>query len=127
MNDIKTQFQKINKLGSAKYGTAHFLKQRVTAFANIFLLSFFVVFLILCKDKSYNDIINYIKNPFNSSILILVMISIPYHMQLGMQVIIEDYVHSSYIKIILLLLNIFFSIFISVISIISILKICFGS
>ncbi len=126
MTDMRTPLAKVRGLGSAKEGTDHFWKQRVTAFANVFLISFFVVLVISLQGKSYEEAIQCLQNPIISIVMLLVILSGVYHMKLGMQVIIEDYVHSEGIKVLTLMANTFFSAVIALGCVFAVLKIGFG-
>ncbi|WP_346907000.1 succinate dehydrogenase, hydrophobic membrane anchor protein [uncultured Roseibium sp.] len=126
MTDMRTPLGKVRGLGSAKEGTDHFWKQRVTAFANVFLISFFVILVISLQGSSHGDVISCLKNPLVSIVLLLVILSGVYHMKLGMQVIIEDYVHGEGLKVLSLMANTFFCAFIGLGCIFAVLKIGFG-
>lgn len=126
MKDMRTPLNKVRGLGSAKDGTDHFWKQRLTAVANLFLISFFVILVISMQGSSHGDVVETLRNPLISIVLLLVILSGTYHMKLGMQVIIEDYVHAEGIKFIALMANIFFCAFIGFGCIFAVLKIGFG-
>jgi succinate dehydrogenase / fumarate reductase, membrane anchor subunit len=125
-NDMRTPLGKVRGLGSAREGTLHFWRQRLTAIANIPLLLFFVGFLIAINGHGYTDVRAALANPFVALVLALVLISGLYHMRLGMQIIIEDYVTSEGLKLLTFALNTFFCVVVGTASLFALLKLAFG-
>lgn len=125
-HDMRTPLSKVRGLGSAKDGTSHFWRQRLTALANIPLALFFIYCIASVAGKSHADTLAFVGNPIIAILLLLFVISGVYHMKLGMQVIIEDYIHGERTKILSLILNLFFAAIIGMACVFSILKISFG-
>ena len=124
--DMSTPLSKVTGLGSAKEGTSHFWRQRLTALANVPLIIFFVILLISLQGADYQSVKSTLANPFIAIFMLLIIMSGVYHMKLGMQVIIEDYIHGEFLKVLTLIGNTFFCWVIGLAATFAILKISFG-
>lgn len=109
-SSLRTPASRVRGLGAAKSGTEHFWLQRVTAVANIPLTFAFVVLVLMLAKRDYAGALALVAHPVAAILLLLFILSGAVHMRLGMQVIIEDYVHQEGAKIALLMLNTFFAI-----------------
>jgi succinate dehydrogenase / fumarate reductase, membrane anchor subunit len=127
MASLRTPLAKVRGLGSAKEGTDHFWKQRITAIANIFLVSYLIVLLVQLAGADYATVKRALARPQNAIALLGLVLSVVMHMRLGMQTIIEDYVHSEGRKVAALMLNTFFSILIGITCVFAVLKLSFGA
>jgi succinate dehydrogenase / fumarate reductase, membrane anchor subunit len=125
--NMRTPFKDVEGLGSAKSGTEHFWQQRVTAIANLPLIIFLVWFVISHLGATRSDVVASVHHPFVGILLALSFVSILWHMRLGMQVVIEDYVHGHGAKLAFLLLNSFFTAALGVAALSAILKMSFGA
>lgn len=126
MADMTTPLKRVRGLGSARSGTHHFWHQRLTALANVPLVVFFVILMISLAGESHEVVLDRLASPWVAIVFILTMISVSYHMRLGMQIIIEDYVHGEPQRVLLLIANTFFALIVAAASIFAILKISFG-
>lgn len=124
--DIATPMARVRGLGAARSGTGHFWLSRVTAVANVPLTIAFVIIVLMLAKADYAGAIKIVGHPVSAILLLLFVGSAATHMRLGMQVIIEDYVHSEGTKIVLLMLNTFFAITVGLASAYAILKIGFA-
>lgn len=125
--NMRTPLKRVRALGSAKEGANHFWHQRVTAVANIFLVLGVVWLLVSLVGADYPTVKATLAHPVNALVLGLLAVSGAVHMRLGMQVIIEDYVHGELSKIVLLMLNTFFAIVIGAACLFAVAKLSFGA
>lgn len=123
----RTPLGKVRGLGSAKEGTDHFWKQRVTGVANLILVCWMLVVLVKIAGADYQTVKATLARPQNAIAITLLMLSSALHMRLGMQTVIEDYVHGEGRKVLLLMLNSFFSILVALTSVYAILKLSLGA
>ena len=123
---MRTPLGRVRGLGSGRSGTEHFWRQRLTAIANVPLTIAFVVIVVSLLGRNHAAVAQIIGWPPVAIIMLLFIASITYHMRIGMQVIIEDYVHGDLSKLMLLIANTFFAIVIAFGCGYAILKLSFG-
>jgi succinate dehydrogenase / fumarate reductase membrane anchor subunit len=88
-----TSIGRVRGLGAAKAGTHHWLMQRFTAVGNLLLALWFVGSLLMLPDMSYQTVVGWIARPVPATAIALLVISTFWHARLGLQVVLEDYVH----------------------------------
>lgn len=125
-SSMRTPLGLVRGLGSARSGTEHFWMQRLTAVANVPLSLFVVGLIISTAGANYASVKATLGSPLVAIPLLLFVISATYHMRLGMQMIIEDYVPAEGTKVVLLLLNTFFAFAVGLGCVFAILKLSFG-
>lgn len=123
---MRTSRRRVDGLGSARSGTGHFWTQRVTALANIPLVLAFLFVIVSVAGESHSDVVATLGSPPIAIILLLTLLSTTIHMRIGMQVIIEDYVHAEGAKVLALIGNTFFCVAVGLAGAFAILKISFG-
>lgn len=124
---MRTPLKNARKLGSAKEGAEHFWMQRVTAVANMFLAVFLVGLIVSLVGADHAVVSATLGQPVVALLLLLLILSGLYHMRLGMQTIIEDYIHRDATRVILLMLNTFFAFGVGAACIWAVLKMSFGA
>jgi succinate dehydrogenase / fumarate reductase membrane anchor subunit len=97
--DFQAPLAKVRGLGSAKAGTGHFWMQRITAITLIPLSLWMVSFTQHLLDSSHEEIVTWLAGPLDTVLAITWVVAAFYHAALGLQVVIEDYVHTEWIKI----------------------------
>ena len=127
MADYRTSLARVRGLGSTRGGTEHFWLQRVTGLSNLILLVFLIFTVIRLAGEPYEVMRAYFASPFATVPALALAISAPFHMRIGMQVIIEDYVHSERSKIALVILNTFFAAAVALTCIVSLIKLSLGA
>jgi len=124
--NMRTPLGRVRGHGSAKSGTQDFIGQRLTAIANIPLTIAAVLIIIALIGRNQAAVAQILGSTPVAIIMVLFIVSVFYHMRIGMQVIIEDYVHEERAKYALLILNAFFAIAAGLAAIYAILKLSFG-
>lgn len=127
MTDMRTPLSRVRGLGAAKTGTAHFWRQRLTAVALVPLGLFLIGSIVALVGADYETARAYLSSPVVSILFLGLILAGVYHMYLGMQVIIEDYVHSAGAKLMALIGNGFFSLLVGLAAAYAVLKLGLGS
>src|SRR5262249_59221073 len=117
----------VRGLGAARSGPAHFWLRRVTAVANVPLVIGFVVIVVALLGHNHGAVVQILASPIVAIAMLLFILSVTWHMRLGMQVIIEDYVHHEGRRIVALIANTFFSVVIGLTCTYAILNVSFGA
>ncbi|MEM8816272.1 MAG: succinate dehydrogenase, hydrophobic membrane anchor protein [Pseudomonadota bacterium] len=120
---LRSPLSRVLGLGSAKGGTEHWWGQRVSAVALLLLGLWFAVALAHLHVADYADVVAFVAMPLHTVLLILLAATLAYHSYLGVQVVIEDYVHSHGTRVLILMLSRFAHVLVAVVSVYAILRI----
>ena len=123
---LQSDLGRVKGLGSSKSGTSHWWAQRVSALALIPLTLWFIYSAMKFIGMDLFAFRAWLNEPGSVLLLSLFLIALFYHMQLGLQVVIEDYVHSEKNKILLLLINKFAAALFAISSLVAIIQIAYG-
>jgi succinate dehydrogenase / fumarate reductase, membrane anchor subunit len=124
--DLRSDLGRVRGLGSAKEGVHHWWMQRLSAIALVPLTIWFVASLIAHTGASYFAVSAWLASPVVFGLMVLLVAATFYHAALGLQVIIEDYIHREVAKITLLLLMKFSCAVLALAAVVSLLVIAFG-
>jgi len=122
---MSTPLSRVRGLGSARSGTEHFWLQRLTAVANLPLTIAFVMIVVALLGRNHAAVVQILGSPLIAVLMLLFIVSITTHMRIGMQVIIEDYVHEEGPRLALLIANTFFAVAVALASAFAILMLSF--
>jgi succinate dehydrogenase / fumarate reductase membrane anchor subunit len=126
MDNLSTPLSKVKGLGSAKEGTGHFWHQRLTALILVPLVLWFA-FNIASMPVDHTTLIDWVKQPAVAIGLILLILASFYHAQLGVQIVIEDYVSTHSTRTVSIILVNFLCLVFTIIGVVAVLKITLGS
>ena len=125
-NEMRTAARRVRGLGPAHSGTTHFWHQRVTAAAGVLLTIAFIVIVVALVGRSHAAVVQILGSPLVAVIMLLFIVNMLYHMWIGMQEIVLDYVHDEKLKILTLLGNTCFVFAVGFAAAFAILKLSFG-
>lgn len=123
---MRTPIATVRGLGSAKKGTGEFIALRLTSVALVVLTIAFIWIIVSLNGAAYPIVVERLSSPLVAIVLIAGIISTLVHMRIGMQVIIEDYVHAECAKLALLTLNWLFCWGVALVALFAVLKLAFG-
>lgn len=95
----RTSIARVRGLGAAHAGSGHWKAQRLTAIANLLLVLWFLFSAMALAGSGYEQVRAWLSSPVSASLMVLLIISTFYHARLGLQVVVEDYVHHEGVKI----------------------------
>lgn len=125
--NLVTPLNRVLGLGSAKGGAEHWWLQRLSAAALVVLGLWLAIALASLDDYSFATVVEWIGRPVTSIMLILTVLTASYHSYLGVQVVLEDYVHSAGLKTVSIMLSTFVHFALAIAGIYSIARVAFGS
>jgi succinate dehydrogenase / fumarate reductase membrane anchor subunit len=123
---IRTPLGRVRHLGSAHHGTRQFWHQRLTAVANVPLTIAVIAIIMGLLGRNHAAVVQILGSTLVAIVMLLFIVTSVYHMWLGMQVIIEDYVHDETRKLVTLMANTFFSFAVGLSAVFAILRLSFG-
>jgi succinate dehydrogenase / fumarate reductase membrane anchor subunit len=123
---MRTPLGRVRSLGASHSGTSDFWLQRLTAVAMTLLMLPVIVVVMMLLGRNQAGAAQILGSPLVAIILLLFIVASVWHMKIGMQVVIEDYVHSEIVKLVAIMANNFFSVAVALASIYAILKLSSG-
>jgi succinate dehydrogenase / fumarate reductase membrane anchor subunit len=124
--ELRSTLGRVRGLGSAKEGVAHWWAQRTTAVALVPLSLWFVASVIALAGADYAAAVHWFKSPLNGTLMVLLIGATFYHAALGLQVVLEDYVHHEGRKIVSIMVVKGLCALLGLLAVIAVLKLTFG-
>ena len=124
---MRIPLSQVLHLSAAGGGAEHFWRLRLTAAANVLLVSAFIVIVLATVGRPHQEVVAILGSPLIAVIMVLLIATVAIHMRLGMQVVIEDYVQGEVLKIFLLVASTFFSVAIGAVGVLAVLSMAFAS
>ena len=127
MSKFRTPLKSVRGLGSAKTGTEHFVHQRLTAAALVVLGIWFLVFVLSLLGSDYATAVTAVAKPWNAIALVGFLVAMFWHAQLGLQVVLEDYIHNSLLALALQTSVKFVAVLGAIVSIFAVARVALGN
>jgi succinate dehydrogenase / fumarate reductase membrane anchor subunit len=124
---IRSPMGRVLGSGSAKAGTGHWWVQRVTAAALVLLGAWFLASLLLLPGAGFEAVREWMARPWNAVLTILLAVTMAWHSSLGVQVVVEDYVHQPFARVASLVLSKFLHALLAAAAVFAVLDIAFGT
>jgi succinate dehydrogenase / fumarate reductase, membrane anchor subunit len=126
-DSLRTPLSRARGLGSAKSGVGHFIQQRASAMFLALLLPWFAISIIYGTDGDYGSVQAWMGQPFNAVGTLLLVLTGVFHMRLGLQTVIEDYIHKPVTRTLCMLANTAIPAILAVVAALSVAKIFVGA
>ena len=126
-DDLRTPLKRARGLGSAKDGTGHFLWQRVTAIGIVLAGAWLLGLLLSLRGADYAHARMLVADPLNATILVAFLVAAFWHARLGVQVVIEDYVHAPLLAGIAHVANLFVCALATIAGVLAVVRIALGA
>ncbi len=127
MSKFRTPLKNVRGLGAARTGTEHFVHQRLTGTALAFLVLWFIVFVLSLVGSDYQEAVAAVSRPWNAVPLVGFLVAMFWHAQLGLQVVLEDYIHESVLALALQTTVKFVAVLGAIVSVFAVARIALGS
>ncbi|AMJ55535.1 MULTISPECIES: succinate dehydrogenase, hydrophobic membrane anchor protein [Stenotrophomonas] len=127
MSKFRTPLKNARGLGSSKSGTEHFIHQRLTATALVALTIWFLCLVLSLIGADYVTAVETVSKPWNAILLVGFLVAMFWHAQLGLQVVLEDYIHNSLMALALQTTVKFIAVLGAIVSIFAVARIVFGN
>ena len=124
---LDTPLNRVLGLGSAKEGTEHWWGQRISAVALAALGLWLVLSILGLESFEFAAVADWVREPLTSVLLVLTVLTLCYHSQLGVQIVVEDYVHAAGLKIAMLMISTFAHVLLAAVGVVAVLRLAFGA
>jgi succinate dehydrogenase / fumarate reductase membrane anchor subunit len=123
---METPISRVRGLGSAKSGAHHWWLERLTSISTLALFVWFLASIFRLPTLDHEAVVTWLSSPMAAVPMLLLIVSTFWHLKLGLQVVVEDYVHEGGLKLFSITLINFFAIALGALAFFSVLKIAFG-